>query len=181
MQIRNATQYFFDDEIIQAIYSNDDTFTVYKVLEPLSNGEGYGHELSVRRASRFTVDVIIGDPRLALTEDLLAGDWGDARAGELRGIRTSLVFSELLNRLQHYDYVFFDVSPSLGALNRSIMLSSDYFISPVSLDIFSLKAFENIASWINDWWRSWERGLENVRNRQSIPRLQYSKPDFLGM
>ncbi len=137
----NATQYFFDEDVIASLYANESSFTVFKVVEPLSLGEGYSKRITVKHAKRFSVDVVPGDPRLALTEDLLAKDWAEARAGEVRGIRTSLVFSELLERLQHYDYVFFDVSPSLGALNRSIMLTSDFFISPVSLDIFSLKAF----------------------------------------
>lgn len=176
----NATQYFFDDEELENLYSDESSFTIYKVVEPLSLGEGYNQALSVKRANRFNVDVLPGDPRLALTEDLLARDWGDAKGGDIRGIRTSLVFSELLERLQDYDYVLFDVSPSLGALNRSIMLSSDFFISPVSLDIFSLKAFENIASWIEGWWHDWERGLENVRRKESIPQLKYSKPEFIG-
>jgi cellulose biosynthesis protein BcsQ len=176
----NATQYFFDDEVVEELYSDDSSFTIFKVLEPLSLGEGYNQVLSVKQAYRFGVDVLPGDPRLALTEDLLARDWGDAKGGDLRGIRTSLVFSQLLERLQNYDYVLFDVSPSLGALNRSIMLSSDFFISPVSLDIFSLKAFENIAAWIEGWWEEWERGLENVRRKEIIPRLGYSKPQFIG-
>jgi len=157
----NATQYFFDDDTLNDFYSNPDEFTVYKVLEPLSLGEGYSDQVYLRKAPRFGVDVLPGDPRLALTEDLLANDWGSAKAGDVRGIRTSLAFSELLNQLGQYDYVLFDVSPSLGALNRSIMLSADYFISPVSLDIFSLKAFENIASWIESWWKEWESGLKN--------------------
>jgi cellulose biosynthesis protein BcsQ len=176
----NATQYFFNDEVVENLYSDDSSFTIFKVLEPLSLGEGYNQDLSVERAFRFGVDVLPGDPRLALTEDLLARDWGDAKGGDLRGIRTSLVFSELIERLQSYDYVLFDVSPSLGALNRSIMLSSDFFISPVSLDIFSLKAFENIAAWIESWWEEWARGLENVRRKEIIPRLKYSKPEFIG-
>ncbi len=176
----NATQYFFDDEVIESLYSDDTSFTVFKVLEPLSLGEGYNQVISVKQAHRFGVDVLPGDPRLALTEDLLARDWGDAKGGDLRGVRTSLAFSQLLEGLQDYDYVLFDVSPSLGALNRSIMLSSDFFISPVSLDIFSLKAFENIAAWIEGWWQEWERGLENVRRKDAIPKLGYSKPQFIG-
>ncbi|WP_336969706.1 ParA family protein [Brevundimonas aurantiaca] len=176
----NATQYFFDEETIEKLYSDEDSFTIYKIIEPLSLGEGYNKKIAVRRAKRFGVDVIPGDPRLALTEDLLAKDWGEARAGEVRGIRTSLVFSALMEKLEGYDYVFFDVSPSLGAINRSIMLSSDYFISPVSLDIFSLKAFENIANWIEDWWKDWQRGLENVKRKDSIPDLHYGKPSFIG-
>lgn len=176
----NATQYFFNEEIVESIYSNPNAFTIYKVLEPLSLGEGYNDKVEIRVAPRFGVDVLSGDPRLALTEDLLARDWSDARAGEIRGIRTSLAFSEMLRNLKHYDYVLFDVSPSLGAINRSIMLSSDYFISPVSLDIFSLKAFENIAQWIEGWWLEWERGLAGSRRPQSIPKLNYSKPKFIG-
>lgn len=176
----NATQYFFDEEIIEKLYSDDTSFTIYKVIEPLALGEGYNKKISVRKSRRFGVDVIPGDPRLALTEDLLAKDWGEAKSGEVRGIRTSLVFSALLEMLKDYDYVFFDVSPSLGALNRSIMLSSDHFISPVSLDIFSLKAFENIANWIDDWWKDWTRALENVKRKDSVPNLHYNRPSFIG-
>ncbi|WP_343713358.1 AAA family ATPase [Inquilinus sp.] len=176
----NSTQYLFDNNILDEIYDNEDSFTIYKVIEPLSTGEGYSREITTRRSKRFKVDVIPGDPSLALTEDLLARDWGDARAGEVRGIRTNLVFSDLLSRLVDYDFVFFDVSPSLGAINRSIMLSSDYFVSPVSLDIFSLKAFENIAEWINGWWNDWQNGISNVKAKGKIPDLRYSKPDFIG-
>ncbi len=176
----NATQYFFDDDALNSLYTDPNEFTVYKVLEPLSLGEGYSDQVVVRKATRFGIDVLAGDPRLALTEDLLANDWGSAKAGDLRGIKTSLAFSELLKQLSKYDYVLFDVSPSLGAINRSIMLSADYFISPVSLDIFSLKAFENIASWIEGWWREWENGLKTARRPELIPELTYSRPEFIG-
>lgn len=176
----NATQYLFDDDAVNSFYSNLDEFTVYKMLEPISLGAGYSDQVTVRKAPRFDVDVLPGDPRLALTEDLLANDWGDAKAGDIRGIRTSLAFSELLKQLQGYDYVLFDVSPSLGAINRSIMLSADYFISPVSLDIFSLRAFENIASWIDGWWKEWENGLQTTRRPELVPKLGYSRPEFIG-
>ncbi|MDN3622714.1 ParA family protein [Methylobacterium isbiliense] len=176
----NATQYLFGDKAIQKIYRDEKSFTIHKIIEPLAAGEGYTKDVTTMRAKRFSVDLIPGDPRLALTEDLLARDWNDARAGDVRGIRTNLVFSELLSKLGSYDFVFFDVSPSLGALNRSVMLSSDYFMSPVSLDIFSLKAFENISRWINDWWQDWERGLDSVKYRDRLPSLHYSKPEFIG-
>lgn len=176
----NATQYFFDEKTVEQLYSDPDQFTVYKVLEPLSVGEGYSNKVDIKKSPRFQIDVIPGDPQLALTEDLLANDWSGAKAGDVRGIKTSLVFSELLNQLSDYDYVLFDVSPSLGAINRSIMLSADYFISPVSLDIFSLKAFENIAAWIESWWKEWENGLKSVKRVDLIPKLQYSRPEFIG-
>jgi cellulose biosynthesis protein BcsQ len=176
----NATQYFLPDEDIESLYGDTDRFTISKIVEPLSLGEGYSDSVIPVNAERFSLDLIPGDPRMALTEDLLSKDWGDAKSGAIRGIKTSLVFSALLTHLMHYDLVFFDVSPSLGALNRAVMLSSDYFVSPVSLDIFSLKAFENIAEWIEDWWGDWEIGLANVKNKSQVPELRFSKPDFVG-
>lgn len=176
----NATQYFFKDSVIDKIYEDSNSFTIYNVIEPLSVGAGFSDELQVRRSSAFGVDVIPGDPKLALTEDLLAKDWADAKGGDVRGIRTNLVFSDLLEKLSSYDYVLFDVSPSLGAINRSILLSADYFVSPMSIDIFSLRAFENIAEWLDDWWGDWEKGLDNVKRKSTIPDLNFGKARFVG-
>ena len=41
------------------------------------------------------------------------------------------------------------MGPSLGAINRSILLSCDYFVTPMSSDIFSILAIENIGKTIN--------------------------------
>ena len=177
----NATQYLFSESIIEKLYNNNSpSFTIHDVIEPLSLGEGYSQAMEIRRSNGFKVDVIPGDPRLALTEDLLAKDWGAALGGDVRGIRTNLVFSELLSRLEQYDFVFFDVSPSLGAINRSILLSSDYFVSPMSIDIFSLKAFENIGAWIEDWSLAWKRGIENVKDKKRVPEFDYGSAKFIG-
>ncbi|MEC7259399.1 MAG: ParA family protein, partial [Pseudomonadota bacterium] len=160
----NSTQYFFNEDIIEEIYSDKSSFTIQSIVDPLVEGIGYQKNISTRRAHSFGVDVIPGDPRLAITEDLLAKDWGDAKAGEIRGIRTSLVFSQLLHLLSDYDLVLFDVGPSLGAINRAILLSADFFVSPMSVYIFSLRAFENIAEWIENWRTEWARGIENSRD-----------------
>jgi cellulose biosynthesis protein BcsQ len=176
----NATQYLFKDSVIDSLYAENKGFTIFSIIEPLTLGEGYSKKLETKRSANFKVDVIPGDPRLALTEDTLASDWGGARAGDVRGIRTNLVFAELLNRLQDYDLVFFDVSPSLGAINRSILLAVDYFVSPMSIDIFSLKAFENIAEWIDDWESDWANGLNNVKDKTRLPSFQTSQAAFLG-
>lgn len=40
------------------------------------------------------------------------------------------------------------MGPSLGAINRSILLSCDYFVTPMSSDIFSILAIENIGKTI---------------------------------
>lgn len=176
----NATQYFFELEVLDQIYDSDRGFTIYDVIEPLTSGEGFSEALKITKSESFKLDVLPGDPKLALIEDFLAQDWGDAKSGQIRGIKTNLVFSDLLSRLDKYDLVFIDVSPSLGAINRSILLSSDFFVSPMSIDIFSLKAFENISEWIGDWISDWEKGLNNVKDPTKIPNLSYGEAKFLG-
>lgn len=175
----NATQYFFDENSLDEIYS-EDGFTIIDILDPLREGEGFSREIKVRKANSFGIDVLPGDPKLALVEDFLAQDWASAKSGDIRGIRTNLVFSELLSRLQHYDLVFFDVSPSLGAINRSILLSADYFMSPMSIDIFSLKAFENISEWILDWHEDWVKGIDSIKGGKKLPDLKFGEAIFLG-
>jgi len=101
----NATQYMFDDKRLAYFYEETSSFTIHNVIRPLSLGKGYGRDLNVSESPRFGVDVLPGDPRLALTEDLLAKDWGSAIGGDSRGMRTTLMFAELMRRCEAYDIV----------------------------------------------------------------------------
>lgn len=76
-----------------------------------------------------------------------------------RGIRTTLTFNNLIKQFDDYDYVFFDMGPSLGAINRSILLSCDYFVTPMSSDIFSILAIENIGKTIKNWRDTFKEGF----------------------
>ncbi len=176
----NLTQYMLqDDEYIQE-YQKDDPMTVYSVIHPLSIGKGYKEDLPIRRSINFHCDVIIGDPRLAMKEDLLSQDWRDARAGGTRGLRTTLVFLDLLKKAEDYDYVFFDMGPSLGAINRAILLVSDYFILPATIDIFSKWAISNIGTALNTWQKDLEHGLKNAEDPSELPIQSGKKVKFLG-
>lgn len=50
-----------------------------------------------------------------------------------------------------YDYIFYDVGPSLGPFNRTVLLGCDAFVTPTSTDLFSFHAVGNLAKWFNDW------------------------------
>jgi len=176
----NATQYMFDDDKLNYFYEETSSFTVYNIIRPLSLGKGYSRELSVTRSEQFGVDVLPGDPRLALTEDLLAKDWADAIGGNERGMRTSLLFAELMKRCSNYDVVFFDVGPSLGAINRAVLLASDHFVAPMSIDIFSVKAIENIAAWMSKWRRQWKTALENIDDISEVESELVRELSFVG-
>jgi cellulose biosynthesis protein BcsQ len=157
----NASQYMLRDSRLGYFYEETSSFTIYSFIKPISEGRGYSRDITIEHCPEFSLDLLPGDPRLALSEDLLARDWSTAVSGDVRGIRTSLVFSELLKRFDEYDYVLFDVGPSLGSINRAVLLGAHYFISPMSTDIFSLKAIENIASWFSDWTKKWSIMVDN--------------------
>ncbi|WP_282828036.1 ParA family protein [Gulosibacter sediminis] len=163
----NATQSLFEDDVVDGIYENDE-FTVDTVIRPLAQGKGFSSSLTPRHSQSFGVDVIPGDPRLALTEDLLATDWVQAVGGNTRGLRTSFVFSNLLEKCADYDLVLFDMGPSLGAINRAVLLSTDYFVLPMSIDIFSLRAMENISRSVHKWKNQLESGVENNHEPEEL-------------
>lgn len=163
----NATQSLFQDITLEAVYLKK-AFTIDSIVRPLSIGKGFTSTFEPKRSAAFCVDVVPGDPRLALTEDLLATDWGQATSGHVRGLRTTLLFRHLLKFAQNYDYVFFDVGPSLGAINRSVLLAVDAFVTPMATDIFSLKALENISLSLQKWRKLYEVAITNVDDLEEV-------------
>lgn len=180
----NLTQYLLEDDLFTETYAAaNPTKTIYDIIQPLSAGKGYASDLPIRRIPAFGVDLVAGDPRLALKEDWLAQDWRDAKAGGTRGLRTTFIFSELISRAsKNYDFIFFDMGPSLGAINRSILLSADYFLVPMSIDIFSIWAVKNIGEALRVWRKELENGIRMAEDPDEIAELKgdSKSPTFLG-
>lgn len=176
----NLTQYLLSDEEYLEEYSKDDPSSVYSVIHPLSIGKGYKSNLPIRHSKNFKCDIIIGDPRIAMKEDLMSQDWRDARAGGTRGLRTTFVFHDLLEKSNDYDFVFFDMGPSLGAINRSILLVADYFVLPATIDIFSKWAVKNIGNALTTWQKDLDNGIINAEDPSELPIQNGKKLKFLG-
>jgi cellulose biosynthesis protein BcsQ len=181
----NLTQYVLDEETSLELYQSDEAEinSIFSVIRPLSLGHGYLSELPIRRAENFEFDLIIGDPRLALREDLLAQDWRDAKSGGMRGIQTTFVFADLVEKAKSlgYDYIFFDMGPSLGAINRSILLTMDHFIVPVAIDIFSLWAIKNIGTTVRVWQKELRTGISLAEEPSALSKaLRFDRLRFLG-
>ncbi|PHM73576.1 ParA family protein [Xenorhabdus kozodoii] len=156
----NATSYCLSDEKLDELYLTDKRDTIESFLKPVRRGTGYLEKrISPIKTDNFGFDLIPGDPLLALSEDSLASDWSEAIVGKYRGLQTTFVFSHLSYLYDDYDFIFFDVGPSLGALNRAILISSDYFTIPMSVDTFSLMAIKNIKTSLINWRDNISRGL----------------------
>ncbi|EMO4461446.1 ParA family protein [Pseudomonas aeruginosa] len=168
----NASAYLLPEIDLDEILLNKSDGNIDSFYEPIRKGKGYPQKIpDVARSERFNLDVIPGDPNLSLREDLLAQDWAATRNGEPRGFQTTFAIRELIGRFDKYDYVLVDMGPSLGALNRSILLGVDYFIMPLSVDIFSLMAIANILQ----SFKTWQEDLGDAIQRH----IRQEKEEFI--
>lgn len=159
----NATIYVTPSGKLEEFYSNSKTETIFNIIKPLQRGNDYlsMDELPILAGDAFRFDIVLGDPKMAILEDFLSKDWIDGKNGEPRGLKTTFVLIDFLRKVKdRYDFVFFDVGPSLGAINRCVLLACDFFLMPMSSDIFSLKAVDNISESLKEWKRLINKGLE---------------------
>ena len=155
----NATQYMFPDQFLEDVYDLETADTIFDYVRPVTQGKGFQSTIHIERSESFGVDVVLGDPRLALVEDFLAADWG---ASGVRSLRSTYVFRQMLAHLQTYDFVFFDMGPSLGSINRAALIASDFFLIPISIDIFSVRAVTNISEWLSKWVKLLQQKLGDL-------------------
>lgn len=172
----NASQLILGSARAAEVYSsghfqtndgNVKVHTLKDVLSPLTAGEpAPSKDFSAVSAAhnRFAVDLLPGHPKVALLEDKLSQNWTSFVGGDLGGARVTNWNSEFLNNFDgQYDLVVFDIGPSLGALNRAVLVGVDYFLAPMGCDIFSLIGIENIADWLQEWQMLYFQGLELCR------------------
>lgn len=64
------------------------------------------------------------------------------------------------------DYVFVDMSPSLGPLNQNLLMTGDHFIVPLHPDYFSSMALSSLAKTLPRWktWATTASGIEALRS-----------------
>ena len=169
-----------DPEITKRLYRNRDpkgkTRTILDVVRPIQLGDASidtdPHPL-LSSDTRFGVDVLAGHPRLSIIEDVLSQAWSEAAGGTIGGIRKSNWCASLCSALaQRYDIAFFDIGPSLGSLNRTVLLGTQYFVSPMGADLFSIFGIKNIADWLDQWLDVYQVGLN--LSKKSRPELSNS-------
>lgn len=177
----NATQLLLEDAAWERLYEDraaSEQGTVLRALRHIRAGDsGVDIDVEVQRSKRFQVDVLAGHPSLSTVEDRLSTSWQEFGNGYLGGARRTLWTRELVAGLKT-DVVIFDLGPSLGALNRSVLVGSDYFVTPVAADLFSLYALENIGDWLQDWVIKYSSNLKRL-DATKEQLLEHNIPDEL--
>jgi phage-related regulatory protein cII len=177
----NATQLLLDETVWSEIYEDMDSSmqrTVLRVLRHIRAGDsGIDGDVELHPSPRFNVHVLAGHPSLSNIEDRLSTSWSEFRSAELGGVRRSLWARSLVKCIDA-DVIIFDLGPSLGALNRSVLMGSTFFVTPVAADLFSLYALENIGAWIDVWSGSYESDRKRI-NATSSELEEYDIPASL--
>ncbi|CAH6891490.1 Helicase DnaB [Vibrio chagasii] len=156
-----------EEKVTENYWSNpDDAKTILDVVEPILDDEPsifFEPNVINKSFNRFGVDLIMGHPKLSTLEDRLGEAWVKIQGGDIGPIRKTNWCYDLLKKVENqYDYIIIDLGPSLGALNRSALIACDYFITPMSIDVFSIVGLRNIHSWFGGWFKKYERGIENL-------------------
>lgn len=137
----NSTQAIISTEFWPDFYGEEPTRkTIYDYFSHIIQGEStfefYDTPVKAEE-NNFGVDLIPGHLNMSLVDDVMSQSWGSMN--KPAGIKVQNWLNQLKTHLEdHFDYLFIDVGPSLGPLNRSALLNSDYFFTPMASDIFSL-------------------------------------------
>lgn len=190
----NTTQLIMGEEFAASFYwesRHEPLTTIADLMRPIQEGDS---ELSLamvpitRERHRFGCDLLAGHPSFSFLEDRLSLAWSQVAAGDIGGYRKTNWARSLCSRYSaQYDVILFDVGPSLGAINRSVLLGCDFFITPMGSDIFSILGIRNIQHWLSDAIATYEHGVARCNelssgalSRYAIPNVPSIRAGFVG-
>lgn len=177
----NLTSYSMADADIRRSW-RDDGNSIFQVIDPVYRTTGDIRSRSPSKVkSGLELYIVPGDLRLSNFEDLLGDTWSSARGGAEPALRAQSAihrYIEFAADKVDADLVLVDLGPNLGALNRAALASSDYFITPVAPDLFSIQGTENLGNKLVAWRKEWDQcNAAWAGDGLSIPQ---GKPTYLG-
>ena len=163
----NLTAAFLDEDVLSALWDSE-TFTsantLYQCLRPLT-------EVGDIREPRLVpisphLALLPGDLALSGFEENLSSEWPNSLgSGNLhRPFRVLTAFWQVLQMgAASFDaeIVVVDVGPSLGAINRSALIATDFIVVPLAADLFSLQGLRNLGPTLRRWREEWRKRVEN--------------------
>lgn len=175
----NLTAYCLSDEEVSNSWS-DKGNSIYQVIDPIYQGIGDFREREplVLQENLYLTP---GDLRLSTFEDRLGDTWNSAKGGSVPDLRSQVAIYRYLQWCTEklgIDVVMIDLGPNLGSLNRSILGGTDYFITPLAADLFSIQGTRNLGNKLVHWAEEWTQIKTAYKgNEFSLPS---GKPKYLG-
>ena len=175
----NLTAAFLSEEKIEAIWNQQNSgSTIYQCVRPLM---AVG-DIAEPALQNVTTDLYLlpGDVSLSGFEDALSNEWPSSM-GDNNLYRPMRVLSAFWQVMQlaaekvQADLILVDIGPNLGAINRSVLIATDYVAIPLGADLFSLQGLKNLGPTLRSWKSLWKKRLDNWNgsaDQKSYPDLK---------
>lgn len=178
----NLTSYLVDNDVVDKWLDKSDSAegaTIWSALKPFIEATG---NIKVIKAQEREEGLYLlpGDIRLSEFEQELSQIWVDCLQRKVRGFKGASAISEIVNdiaKVEKIDYIFYDIGPNIGPLNRVILLDCDYFIIPAACDLFSVRALKTLGKSLHSWIAEWQI-ISQLAPDNSL--LLPGKPIYLG-
>jgi chromosome partitioning protein len=115
--------------------------------------------------------ILPGSLYLSVFEDALITAFGDAARGATRGYTFTSSIDRILNfkgQQENVDIFVIDTSPTLGLLNRVVLLGADYFVVPMMPDRFSVQGIENLGEVFKRWKEEWKNTAKALAKTNKV-------------
>lgn len=166
----NLTAAFLQEEQIEAIWNQRNLgSTVYHCIKPLMGGGDIAEPMLQNIAADLYL--LPGDVNLSSYEEALSAEWPNSMGDNnlYRPMRMLSAFWQVMQMASvkvEADLVLVDIGPNLGAINRSVLLATDYVVIPLGADLFSLQGLSNLGPTLRSWRNLWRKRLDNWNESQ---------------
>ncbi|MEW6608454.1 MAG: AAA family ATPase [bacterium] len=173
----NLTEAFFDEETIAERLENPKSGeTIYSCIEPIMEGTG---DIQTPQPGKVVDGLFLlsGALQLSLFEDNLSDAWPRSYEGNMSALRATTAFYRIIllgAQSCKAKIVLVDVGPNLGAINRATILSLDYLVFPLEVDLFSLQGLRNLGPKIRAWRENWQI----IRSKYPAPSIEIPSGDM---
>lgn len=172
----NLTAAFLNEEKIEKIWNQQNKgSTIYKCVKPLMGVR----DIIDPMLKNIVTDLYLlpGDVSLSGYEDALSAEWPNSM-GDNHLYRPMRILSSFWQVMQmaarkiQADLILVDIGPNLGAINRSVLIATDYVVIPLGADLYSLQGLKNLGPTLRSWKNLWSKRLDNWRS--SIEAKEFS-------
>jgi cellulose biosynthesis protein BcsQ len=160
----NLTAAFLGEDEIFSLWNEIDGSTIYQCIKPLA-GAGDLLEPKLQTISN-NLYLLPGDAALSKFEDVLSSEWPKNldTYNSIRPLRILISFWQIMQTAAkkiNASLILVDIGPNLGAINRSVLIATDYVVIPLGVDLFSLQGLKYLGPTLKNWKKAWKKRLEN--------------------
>jgi cellulose biosynthesis protein BcsQ len=147
--------------------------TIYDVLRGVVvGGSDIDKSVSFEKVGKNNnLFILPGSLKLSEYENSLISAYGEAAQGSERGFFVTSAIDRFLSDKglsEEIDIFIIDTSPNLNLLNRVIFLGSDYFVTPLMPDGFSVQGIENLGVTFEAWKNNWKKTAKVLAKDKDI-------------